>query len=103
MVQQFEVYRHPAPARRDLFPYLVVLQHDSVDIRDKVLVVPLVAPERELRSRLYPTIELQGRGLILLTPAIGPIAGRHLRNPIANLSDHRSRIIAAIDMLFAGS
>lgn len=40
---------------------------------------------------------------MLLTPDLTVIPRRSLEGPIANLGDQRAGIIAAIDLLFAGS
>ncbi len=41
--------------------------------------------------------------MLLLTPLLAPVPRRLLLRPIANLEVSRNLIIAAIDMLFAGS
>ena len=103
MVRQLDVCRHPIPGRRQIIPYVIVLQHDNVRKRDALVVAPVVMPERALLSRLYPILEINGEPLMLLTPAIGTVASRLLRRPVANLEAHHYRITSALDMLFSGS
>lgn len=102
VARQLDVFRHPLPARRELFPYLIVLQHDRVRERNDLVVAPFVAPERSLDSRLYPIFAIQGVSLMLLTPAISTIQRRHLRRPVMSMAESRYRIFSVLDALFSG-
>ena len=102
MPNQFEVFAHPTP-KRSFYPYLLVLQHDGMPISTDVIVAPLVNLPKHEWSRLYPEIEIGGRLLVLLTPALGRVPSWLLRENVGNGGDYRDRIIAAIDLVFAGS
>ena len=101
--RQLDVYRHPWTEMRGAYPYLVILEHDSVPVSSNVIATPLVPPFRTSTSRLHPLLELHGKPMLLLTPLLGQFPRRLLRRPSANFSEFRPRIIAAVDMLFAGS
>ena len=103
MARQFDVFRHPVQKARATYPFIVVLQHDGVPVRQVVVVAPLGMPQSFPISRLQPRVEVLGGTYVLLTPEIGTITRRHLRRPVAQLLASRYQIIAAIDLLFTGS
>lgn len=104
MVRQLDVYDHPQQSMRARFPYLIVLQHDSVPPRlGEVLAAPLAPRGHSDADRLQPILVVGGHEFQLLTPYMDRIPVRRLRNPVTNLSDINPRIIKAIDMLFVGS
>ena len=103
VVRQFDVYRHPDKARRPVYPYLVVLQHDSVALSSDVVVAPLTPSLRASASRIQPVLDVQSKPVLLRTPLLGAVPRRLLRGPVGSLQQSRDQIIAAIDLLFVGS
>ena len=63
---------------------------------------PLVEAEGERPPRLYPTVEVSGRRLILVVSDLAALPRAALSTPVASLASERDRIIAALDLLFTG-
>lgn len=82
---------------------MIVLQHDGITLTSHVVIAPLTPPLVQIVSRAYPILEVLGMPAMMLTPDLAVVTRNRLLGPIANLADQRGRIIAAIDMLFAGS
>ena len=80
-------------------PYLVVLRSDFAETGDERVVAPLSpsAVFSPTTQRLFPAVELDGQQYRMLVPALAT-----LRQPVGNLGDARSAIIAALDYLFFG-
>lgn len=103
MVRQLDVCRHPIPARRDIYPYLIILQHDDYRVGADLIAAPLAVPTRAFASRLQPPLEVESHTVLLMTHELSPIPMRLLERPMTSLTASRDRIIAAIDLLLAGS
>jgi len=96
---QFDVYRLP-----NLQGYAVEVQHSQfADMKTRV-VVPLMesAGFSGGFSRLNPKFQLLGQELLLMPQLTAAVPSSSLEKPVANLSDHRDNIIAAMDMLVTG-
>lgn len=104
MVRQFDVHAHPQKSRVAAYPFLVVVQHDRVaTYSNEVLTIPLGRPLTPDGDRLMPLLELNGETLQLFTPLMLRVRIDNLLNRAGSLALDRNRIIAAIDLLFAGS
>jgi toxin CcdB len=101
---QFDVYRNPTAAEDDGFPYLLNVQSNLLAHLNLRVVVPLVRADvvDHPLPRLNPRFVVDGQNLVMATTLIGGLPTRLLRRPIANISDQRSEIIGAIDMLITG-
>ena len=102
---QFDVYRNANPATRARIPYLLDVQSDLLDPLATRVVVPLCKPEvlkGKLADRLNPLFEVEGRKMAMLTPELAGVSRKILGEQIGNLSDERSSIIAALDLLITG-
>ena len=51
---------------------------------------------------LNPVCTVEGKAYVLITPQLAGISAKELGAPIADLSDERQVIIAALDLLFTG-
>jgi toxin CcdB len=103
-MRQFDVFRNPSAQTRKAMPYLIVLQHDRGSETSFVVVAALVPPlKSDAPSRLYPVFRLEGKELMLLTPDLASLPRASLKQRIASLEHERNRIVAALDLLFAGS
>ena len=102
LIRQFDVFANPNPGRAKEFPFLVVLQSDWVSDTNSVIVAPLVAPDRDRPSRLYPAFEIGGCRLVAAMSDLAALPRGLLSNPVANLSSERDRIVSALDLLFTG-
>ena len=102
---QFDVYRNANPATRARIPYLLDVQSDLLDPLATRVVVPLCKPEvlkGKLAEQLNPVLEVEGRKMAMLTPELAGVSRKILGEQIGNLSDERSSIIAALDLLITG-
>jgi toxin CcdB len=104
MIRQFDVVTNPDPLETDHRPYLINLQSDLVSELTSTVVAPLV-PRDLMRGaqRLNPVVIVGGAEFWLATHELFAIDRRMLsRETIANLSDDRDAIIAALDIVFTG-
>jgi toxin CcdB len=104
MIRQFDVVTNPDPLETDYRPYLINLQSDLVSELTSTVVAPLVP--RDLMKgaqRLNPVVTVDGAEFWLATHELFAIDRRMLSSgTIANLSDDRDAIIAALDIVFTG-
>jgi toxin CcdB len=101
---QFDVHQSPAQRQHEGIPYLLNIQSEDLDYLAVRVVVPLLrsgASDVMLR-RLNPKFEIRGVSVIKLTQLLGGMPRRALGQVVANLADHRSDIVGAIDMLITG-
>lgn len=103
MTRQFDVIANPDTDDAGQRPYLVVLQSDLISGLHSAVVAPLASREQFSGARrLNPVVPIDGREFWLATHELFAVDRRVLRTPIANLSDHRDAIIAALDLVFTG-
>ena len=100
---RFDVYTNPDRQERSSIPYFLDVQNTYIEVGTRV-VIPLhaVATFRGVVRDLNPEIEVLGNPVILNTAALGAVPDTELRLPIANLSQHQTRIQGALDTLFGG-
>ena len=102
-MRQFDVFKNPSQLSLKYAPYLIILQSSLTQTRTTVIVAPLVLPKRiPEQSRLFPSMRIGTREFVLSTNELGAVGVKALTERVANLESERSRIIAAIDMLFSG-
>lgn len=102
---QFCVYRNVNPASRGQYPLLLDVQSDLLsDLKTRVVVPlsPLSATKSRTLAPLTPVLEVGGKRHLMLTPQLAGIATRSLGPQVADLSERRSEIIAALDFLITG-
>jgi toxin CcdB len=103
MTRQFDVVANPDVEDAAYRPFLMVLQSDLVSGLHSTVVAPLASREQFSGAhRLNPIVPVEGREFWLATHELFAVDRRVLRQPIANLSDHRDAIIAALDFVFTG-
>ena len=102
---QFSVHRNKNPRSKGEIPYLLDVQSDLLgELRTRV-VIPLYKKKStriKPMTRLTPEFEVEGRKLLLMTPQLAGISMRDLGEPVGNLKQHRSEILAALDLLITG-
>jgi toxin CcdB len=102
-MQQFDVCRTRGALRKHA-PYLVVLQSDLIDL----IRTAVVAPMRPLQGfgpiikGLHVVESLDGESHVLSPEEMAAVPRSVLGECIGSLAAHRSRIIAALDLLFTG-
>jgi len=100
---QFDVYRNPNPATRDIIPYLLDVQTDLLEPLTTRVVAPLVkAQVFRAAQHLNPSFTIEGEQVIMSTAELAGVSRRALSEVVGNLRPHREAIIAALDFLFTG-
>lgn len=103
MARQFDVVPNPEPDETERRPFLLLLQSDLVSNLRSAVVAPLVRRDFiKGAQRLHPLLPVQDGAYWLATHELFAIDRRILRNPVANLDEHRQAIIGALDFLFTG-
>ena len=102
---QFSVYRNRNATTKVRFPLLIDLQSDLLEPLATRVVAPL-APAASARSRkmetLTPILTVEGKDYLMLTPQLAGVAVRELGPSVADASDQRAVILAALDFLISG-
>jgi toxin CcdB len=103
MSNQFDVFANPSRTGREERPYVVVVQSKYVAEVATRICVPLIA-EAFLRPqpRLNPPIQIANKKYYFHPVEMMTIPLRLLRSPVANVEDHRDRIVTALDLVFLG-
>ena len=101
---QFDVYSNPNPETSGAVPYLLDLQCDLLAPMATRVVAPLFWAEAAgpPAGTLMPHFELDAGKVVMSTPELAGVSRSQLGPRVGSLADHRSEIIAALDMLFTG-
>ncbi|NWG30267.1 MAG: CcdB family protein [Rhodocyclaceae bacterium] len=102
---QFDVFHNPDRASAARIPFLVTLQSDLLDPIENHIVAPLRIAEDDSVIpvlRLNPLVFIDGQRFHLRVQDLAAVPRRLLKAPVANLSNQREEILAAIDFLFTG-
>lgn len=101
---QFTVYRNKNPKSKAYIPFLLDVQSDLLGDLSTRVVVPLFSKTHSPKpfTRLTPELELEDQTLVLMTPQLAGISLKDLGEPAGSLAQHRTDIIAALDLLFTG-
>ena len=104
-MSQFSVYRNKNASTKARFPLLVDLQSDLLEPLATRVVAPL-ALAASARSRkmetLTPILTVEGKDYLMITPQLAGVAVRELGASVADVSDQRAVIVAALDFLISG-
>ncbi|AUN96208.1 CcdB family protein [Pseudazoarcus pumilus] len=96
---RFGVYRNPSGRG-----YLLDVQADLMSHFNTRVVIPLLpldlAPKPA--STLNPVFEIEGLAHALVTQYMAAVPVALLRQPVESLGEHRSEVVAAIDLLLQG-
>ena len=102
---QLDVFKNDNPASRERFPYLLDVQADLLQDLETRIVVPL-APEAAFAGKalkgLMPLVRVKGKPYVAVTPQLAAIARRALGAKVVNLSEFRTDLTGALDLLFTG-
>jgi toxin CcdB len=103
MSRQFDMVRNPDADDAAHRPYLVILQSDLVSGLRSTVVAPLVPREQMTGAqRMNPIFSINGAEYWLATHELFAVEQRMLKSGIANLADHHSAIMTALDFIFTG-
>ena len=99
---RFAVYRNARGSKGGV-PYLLDVQADWVSTGSRV-VVPLIALKiyGPPMGKLNPIFEIDGASFVLAVADIAAVDARELKTQVADFSEHRDRIVSALDFLFQG-
>jgi toxin CcdB len=98
---QFDVHRNPG-AHRDSIPYVVVVQSAVFDGYRRRVVIPLVRKSHVdaiHHAGFNPGFMIKGIEVVLHPLEIVSVPADKLGDPVASLTRHGDRIIAAMDEL----
>lgn len=102
---QFTIYKNKNAATKTRIPYLLDVQSGLLDSLETRLVIPL-APLSFLKgkviTKLMPTVDVEGKSFVLLTPQMAGISRKDMGAVVCDVSFLRDQIIAAIDLLVTG-
>ena len=103
-MHQFDILANPFPASRERQPFLVALQSDLLArTLDTVVVAPLERAETgSFADRLNPRVTVDGAPFALIAQEIVTVHKSALKDSVGSLAAERDKIIAALDLLFAG-
>ncbi len=99
---QFAVHRNPNPDTKTATPFLLDVQSNLIEDLGSRVVIPLCpvsAMKGKLIKTLTPVFEIEEKQYAMLTPQLAGISKKQLGAKIADLSLHRDKIIAALDLL----
>lgn len=102
---QFDIYQNPNVPQRQIFPYVVQIQHDFYDALGSRLVVPLQRariPAGAFPRRLTETIRVEGEDFHIAIHLAAGFPERLLRRPVASARDQQFVLRDAIDALIEG-
>lgn len=104
-MEQFTVYENPNSDSKSSIPYLLNVQNDLLNNLNTRVVVPMCYSSSMNNKQLEyvsPVFKIKGRNCIMLTPQLAGIPIANLGQPVVNLTEFRSDIIAALDFLIIG-
>ena len=101
----FSVFTNPDPKSQKTIPFLLDIQSELLSALDTRVVVPLYlksAAQIHPITRLTPVISFQNKSLVAMVPELAGVSKRHLGTAVGQLSEARSDMLAAIDLLITG-
>jgi toxin CcdB len=102
---QFDIYANPNVPQRQIFPYVLQVQHDFFDSLPTRLVIPLQRPRVPADAfprRLTETIRVEGESLFMAVHLSAPLPSRLLRRPVASAADQHFVVCDAMNALLSG-
>lgn len=100
---QFDYYANPNSVSCDWAPYIVDLQHEMLSALSTRIMAPLVASNPTAApavQRLNPTVVIDDRAYFLSAAEMASVPVKELAGCAGNLSEYRSELLAAVDLLF---
>lgn len=100
---QFDYYANPNPDSCEWAPYIVDLQHEMLSALSTRIMAPLVASQPTAAptvQRLNPIVVIDDQAYFLSTAEIASVPLKELAGCVGNLSEYRSELLAAVDLLF---
>ena len=104
-MSQFDVYSNPNPRTQSMYPLLVDVQNDVLDILQSRLVIPLSPSSKNEKSypkRLCPMLIIDGEEYFLLTYLMTSVSTQILNECIGSIKCQRDEVVSAIDFAVTG-
>ena len=104
-MSQFDVYANANTRTKSLYPLLVDVQNDVLDLLQSRLVIPLSPKNRNEKSypkNVCPILTLDGQDYFLLTHLMTSVSIQILSEHICSIKPQRDEIVAAIDFAVTG-
>ena len=104
-MRRFHVYEFRGGTGRAAYPLVLNVQSELLDdLRTRVIVplAPAAGFKAKILAGLMPLLEIEGEPHVMLTAQLGGIRVRDMGPEVADLSDERLTILAAIDLLLTG-
>jgi toxin CcdB len=102
---QFVIHQYKNATSKSIIPYLLDIQNSFLEDLETRLVIPIYPATILLGKRLTkltPTIEIDGVDYFLMIPELASISKTHLGVEIVNISQHRTMVLSAIDLMVTG-
>ncbi|MFC5498338.1 CcdB family protein [Caenimonas terrae] len=99
---QFDIYANPNVAQREIFPYVVQIQHDFFDALPTRLVVPLQRARNPVGAFPTETVRVGGEALFIAAHLTAALPARLLRHPVANAHEQHALLRDALDAVVSG-
>ena len=104
-MSQFVVYKNPNPSSKKLYPYILDVQSNLLELLETRLVIPLASKssflDKEIKD-LTPTLSIEKMEYILLTQQMAAIHKKKLGSFVYDCSADRHKILSSIDFLITG-
>jgi toxin CcdB len=103
-INQFDVVANPFPRSRDRQPFLVALQSNLLArALDTIVVAPLEPKDSTtFADRLNPELDIDGQTFVLIAQEIVTVRKSALGKSQGSIAKQGDKVIAALDLLFAG-
>ena len=104
-MSQFMTYKNINPASKKIYPYLLDIQSNLLELLDTRLVIPLSLKSNfsdKAMKDLMPFISINGNEYILLTQQMAAIHKKNLGSSVYDCSESRNQVLSAIDFLITG-
>ena len=102
---QFDVHKNENPTSRESFPCLVDVQADLLADLETRVAIPL-ATEASYAGRmlkgLMPVLRIKGKAYVAVASLVAGIPKRALGSKVADVTEYRAELVAALDLLLTG-
>ncbi|HCW96195.1 MAG TPA: taxon MazF [Pseudomonas sp.] len=104
-MKQFCVYTNQG-AGRQIYPYLINIQHSVASALQHVLVVPLIDQSllsgKPLSAKICPGVEISGRAYVAITPMMAGTKMKEIGEEVADVKQYQQPLRDAVDFLLNG-
>jgi toxin CcdB len=99
---RFDVFANPTASERSHTPFVLDVQNDHLKAIGSRVVIPLRTPKYmgTLARELNPSLEINGKTVVLDTASLAPVPEALLQRPVASVKHQPASVIDALDTLF---